>query len=265
MNVLCPTDFSRTSVDAIHYVAQFLTYLNNGRMEILHCINVRSRAGMFIRMDDILSDHAKKDMDLLLQDLHTTYPGLQIDPKVVLEEPKSFIPTYLRNHEFDFVFVGTKGLTSLKDMTVGSVTEILFRKSMTPVLAIPEGYQFTNIDRVVLGIDEDVSNQDMIFSVLEKLLVESNAELHVIYVDRHDQHADDKPVIQQTSDYRIQFREINAEEEISVVLNDYANKIEADMLCLVHKSRSWLGNFFHKSFVKTELFNLRIPILVLRD
>ena len=52
---------------------------------------------------------------------------------------------------------------------------------------------------------------------------------------------------------------------VNKAINQVCRHVNADMLCMIHRDRSWILDLFHRSQIKEELFHISMPILILRD
>ena len=265
MKVLCPTDFSKASVNASKWLAHFLSDYEESKVHLLHCVNIRSRAGMFLKMDKIFIDRAEEDMNQLIEELKSISNNVTFTSSVVVYDPKTYITTYAQNHDFDLIVTGTKGLTALKDMTIGSVTQYIVNNSNISVLAIPDEIDYKKIKSIVIGVDDRLVAGERVTKPLIEICKKTGAKLWMVHVRKKG----DSP-FEYDPGLDIYFRELNYEykaleydESVAETLTEYCDDVDADMLCMIHRQRNWLENLMHRSFTKSELFKIETPLLVL--
>ncbi len=265
MKILCPIDFSETSISATDWTVKYLTKLGGGTVEFLHCINLTSRAGMFLKMDDVLTEWAERDMKDLIAKYQTTSDGIKILSKVVVLDPKSFISSYATQNNFDWIVVGTQGLTALKDITVGSVTEYIINKSEVPVIAVPKRTDLEGIEVVVLGLDQVSRNEEQAIRRIVEVCLANQAKLLLVHFrqSERDPQLMAPTFLAEYPDLSWHFEEREATGDLVGLLNTYCRENQADLLCLIHQRRKWWQRVFTKSLSKSELFRLEIPLLVL--
>ena len=133
MKVLCPIDFSQASINATRWIANFLQKTENGILHITHYVYVMRRAGMFLAVDDIFIDRAKKDMDILVTEIKRNFPDVQLEMSILSAHPKEAIVSTARSDGYDLIVTGSTGLTALKNITIGSVSEYVMKHSKLPV------------------------------------------------------------------------------------------------------------------------------------
>lgn len=269
MKILCPTDFSTNSLNAAFWIADYLSsWDSTGTIHFLHCANVRRRAEMFIKMDHYLKENALQDLMAMITKLKNEYPDLHFESKVQLSDPKSFIPKYATDNDFDFIVMGSKGLTALKNLTVGSVTNTIIKKSNLPVLVIPEDSKYQPIERVVIGVDNDLTHLAKdIEPVYQILPSPDDIDLHLVHVaqkgDLMDQYN-----LKPTADlkgFKTVYKTIEFDDSIAESLMEYCDDEHAQLLIMIHEQRNWLQRIFHKNLSKEGLFELEIPFLILQE
>lgn len=268
MKILCPIDFSNASVNAVEYASELFGLDGKGEIEVVHCINMASRASMFVRLDDILREKAEEDMEILINRLALQYRGVNYSTKIMKIDPKYYLPTYAEKNGFDFVVTGTKGMTQLKDITIGSLTEALFENSSVPVLAIPNKLRYKDMQSVVMALDADAIEKDHLLNPLKAILKLDDAKIHLVHVRDEDkvniEYDPSIDVMLQGFDY-----DYNAlpktEDDIGKIIRDFVDNKNSDLLVFIHHPRTWWEKLFTRSHTKNELYNIEAPLLVLRD
>lgn len=264
MKILCPIDFSNASVNACRWAIALLDELGGGQLQLLHCLNVVSRSAMFIKMDVIYRERAEEDLRKLQKELQPLSVAVDVDAYVVNLDPKSFVPEYASKKHFDLVVTGTKGLSALKDMTVGSVTAHLMDHSKVPVLCVPETVSYDGMKVIVLGVDDKKLTSEAL-APLAALRKSSNASLQVVHTTpKDDLSVDYDPFLNlPLSEGTFDFQTIHQEESIPEALTAFAVSSEADLLVMIHRRRNWFERLFNNSIAKSELFTIRTPLLIL--
>ena len=266
MKVLCPVDFSDTSINAARWIVKYLNTQGAHHITFLHCVNIVSRSSMFLKIDDLLIDRAKQDMQELINDLSKiANENLTLDTSILVVDPKSYIPQLINKDDYRLVVMGTQGLSALKDITVGSVTEYLINKVDSPILAIPDEVEMDGIKNVVLGIDPELEiSKDAVEKIVD-LCLRSKSQLHLVHVKEDGEVSLEFNLPQWLGNYENldwKFVEVPLDKSIMHSINNYCENVDADILSLIHRRRNWWRRIFQKSLSKSELFDLRIPLYV---
>ncbi|MBT8234462.1 MAG: universal stress protein [Saprospiraceae bacterium] len=265
MKILCALDFSKTSLNAARWTNNFLADMGGGEITFIHCMGIQHRAVSFNPMEDILKDNAEEDIKNLIEEirlLSNTYKY-----KIVKGDPKTYITEYASRMKADWLATGSKGLTALKDMTVGSVTEYFIKYSHRPVITIPLEAKYNKIKTIVLGMDHKIIENEEILKPVRSITNVTDAKLKLLHINTSK---DD--MIKFDPTFEIYFSDINYETEIipktgsiSELLNNYCDEVNADLLVMIHHKRNWLQELFSKSISKQELFDFEIPLFILPE
>lgn len=267
MKILCPIDFSSVSVKAVGWITRFLNDVGGGSITLLHCMEVQARSTMFSHMDDILKENAVSDLERFIDELKKLSSEIEFDYHIVKAEPKEYIVSYARHKHYDWIVTGTKGLTALKDVTVGSVTEYCIKESGKPVLTIPDFIEYRKVQTIVMGVDDKLIRNKEILKPVFSICNLFDATLRLVNIKTGS--ADNLSI---DPEYENFFNEVNYEIDsiekdgsISDTLSKFAESCNADILCMVHHHKNWFQELFARSITKSELFDVDRPLLVLSD
>jgi|GEM_PF-567221 len=265
MKILCALDFSNTSLNAAKWINEFLNDLGGGQIVFVHCMATQHRSISFNPMEDILKDNAEQDIKRLIDSLKKD--GIDYKYHIAKAEPKTYINQYANHIEADWIVTGTKGLTALKEMTVGSLTECLINESSVPVIAVPLKIKYKRPEKILLGIDHKMIEDTEILKPIRSITNVVDAKLILLHINTSkDEDLKFDPT------YEIYFSDLNYDLEmipktgtITETLNNFCDDNKIDILTLIHHKRNWFQDFFHISSAKKELFDLKIPLFVLPE
>ena len=264
MKILCPVDFSDSSVNAVDYA---LNLFQGQELEVnlVHCFNLASRSAMFLKMDEILHSRAEEDLETFIGKLSGKYPGVNFSTAIYKGDPKYIIPAYESKRDFDFIVIGTTGMSEVKDLLVGSLTETLFEKSNTPVIAVPKATVAVLPKKLLLALDNKPIDSHKVLDPIKLLVENAHAQLHVCHVEDASGDDDFDPMkYKELDDFPYEYRLLKESDDgLSKTISQYAADINADILALVHRHRTWWQRLFTKSLSKEELYHLDTVLLVL--
>lgn len=264
MKTLCATDFSKSSKNAIRWIYQFLNEHHGGILKILHCVDTKIYSGSSVLLEDILKEKAESDMKILKETFPST-DKVVVQTDIQMTNPKLFISNYAKPSAYDLIVTGTTGLTNLKDMLVGSVTEYFINHADVPVLTIPKEREYVPIETVVLGLGKDEMNDVNGVRFFHDFMKPLNANLHMVQVLKANKNkvSVDYRIEDMLNDLNYKFTVVDKDGDIKNSLHNYCDKVNSNLLCLIHKKRSWFGNLWQSSNSKNELFKIDLPLLVL--
>jgi nucleotide-binding universal stress UspA family protein len=142
--ILCPTDFSELSLQAIRYAREFAAAFGAQ----IHCVHVIDDANQYWStmgpesapigpaVED-LRDYAEKHM-INFADEHLV--GLKYAPiaRVLAGRPWDQIVQYAKENTIDLIIIATHGRGGLAHALLGSTTEKVSRKANCPILIVRE-------------------------------------------------------------------------------------------------------------------------------
>ncbi|HZY86563.1 MAG TPA: universal stress protein [Gemmataceae bacterium] len=139
--ILVPTDFSKSSANALTYAAAFAEKFG---AEIL-LLHVVQDLALFIPEAVLVAPPpappveqfaaaARAALGRVIADLRP--PGLTVRPEVVEGTPYEEIVRFARERDVDLIVIGTHGHTGLAHILLGGVTDKVVRRAPCPVLTV---------------------------------------------------------------------------------------------------------------------------------
>lgn len=268
MKILSPVDFSATSINACNWIVRFLEKSNDNHTLVLaHCINNHKKVIPFNKYEDVEEEMAERNIDNLIFKLRKLNKNIKFEWIIVREEPSFFLVDYAQKNDFDWIVVGTKGLTNAKDLTVGSVTDYCVKNSNKPVFAIPPLATFDKIETILLGVEDDLildtRSLNPIFTIdnlfRPKILL---THVNIPHEKINDISEGLQPLLQALN---TEYHNLQLNNTISDTLSSFSKKMKVDLICIMHRKRGWVSRIFHKSISKERLFGIERPTLILQD
>lgn len=140
-HILCPIDFSDTSIRALAYATAFATWYE-AQLEVLHVVPAfedgsgpeqsgrTSEPGSPVSRDAIVSE-IRRSIELVT--------ATRLNPKILAQEGRAhkLIVHRARAQPADLIVMGTHGRGGFNRLLLGSVTEKVLRTATCPVLTVP--------------------------------------------------------------------------------------------------------------------------------
>ena len=140
-NLLCPTDFSDESKEAIRYAVK----MGDEKQTTIHLIHTveapivmdANSAIYYQKMIETLNDTSQKDMEKLLEELRAKYAGYNFIGVVKdnMDSAESIVELD-KEVEAEAIIMSSHGRKGIKRLLMGSVTESVMRLSNVPVIII---------------------------------------------------------------------------------------------------------------------------------
>lgn len=277
INVLIPTDFSENSWNAIKYGVQFF------QEELV--------TFYLLHVSFFDSPQASKDAvaNGIVLDVY--------DGPAVGEQLQEFIDRiealfFRTNHKFyavqeqslfidgiketvdkkkiDFIVMGTKGASGLKEVTIGSRTGEVITRVKCPTLVIPEHAEYTQPKRMVFPTDFNSYYKNKVLLTLAEIMSINDAWIHILHVTKNNHELSSLQVETKEflDDFLIdkphQFHFINS-DDLQNALSTFIQDEEIDMIAMVAKNINFFQRLLFKPSVAKISYHTRIPFLVLHE
>jgi nucleotide-binding universal stress UspA family protein len=272
-SILYSTDYSPASVAALHG-AQMLSYTLKMRLILTHVYDVPSALGTQLQgpFPDLRKDSLTRHRNAL-EAFYNENRNPDFSPSEIRIEPVenmsvlSGILSVANEWHAKIIAVGMKGENPLKNIVLGSTTKKLIDKSPCPVLAVPSHHKFEKIAHIVYATDFELEDLHALEKVAE-LAHSFNADLRVIHITDNrelygpDQMAWFKAMLKERIKSDALYFELLEANNIADILKDYAEKLGADMICMLERSnRNLVKKWFHRDIVKQVADQNNIPLL----
>jgi nucleotide-binding universal stress UspA family protein len=133
--ILVPLDGSKFSFEALSN-AIYLARQCGGTITGVYVVPIypRNLGDLIAPIRARLYGDAKKIMDKAK--VICAQNGIVFKGKIAYGDAKSEIPDFAKNYKFDLVVMGSRGLTPVKELLLGSVSNAVAHKSKVPVLIV---------------------------------------------------------------------------------------------------------------------------------
>jgi nucleotide-binding universal stress UspA family protein len=267
-SILCPTDFSDVSHNAIVFAAK----LSKKFGATLHLANIQRVADRTpeeaIMGRDANVQAASESLDALCQEVskvfriscdgHATSSALSVSGELAAHLT-----------DYDLVVIGTNGEDEFSQRFLGSNTYQMINKSTIPVLAIPDGCSYTEIKTIVYALDY-WRNDQLILAEAVSFAEKLGARLQILQVMEASVSSKADSEIKQLQNMilgiygdrvHVSFAVVHS-DDVSEAINDHFVREKADVLALHTPHHSFPAALFHKSIVRAITNAARYPVLV---
>ncbi|WP_161888272.1 universal stress protein [Pontibacter russatus] len=172
--ILCPTDFSQSSENAIRY-AEELAQRMNSRIELFHSVvepdpSSTGSPQVAPARDPAYHQVQKNKLDLLKCKLEDAEWGIPIayHTQVGYGYPGDTIPLQASEVQADLVIIGNEKANGSEETFLKSVAADVIKKAPCPVLLIPPTAAFKPIYKIVFATDlqgEPYSDMSLVFKL----------------------------------------------------------------------------------------------------
>ncbi|MDB4727619.1 universal stress protein [Saprospiraceae bacterium] len=164
----------------------------------------------------------------------------------------------------NLIVMGSKGASGLNKVIFGSVAATALEMAKVPVLVIPPELSFRPIKQIVIAIDGKKISKHILFP-LQELAIKFKAKVIILNVN-----SETKKETEQVSNISFEgietsFREVPMNNNINETINEFIEKGDYDLLCMIRREKSFFQSIFQRSITKAQVFSNQVPLLVLPE
>ena len=276
--ILIPTDFSKNATNAILFAVNLFKY-ETTEFYIMHAYqdDIYANESLLTKnnIEAVTVDVSKNSEDQLkitLRDIQAISPNPRHTfysvsaNNILIEEADKIVD----DKNIDIIIMGTKGKTNSKKITFGSHTLQLLKYVQCPVLAIPEGYKYTQPKHVLFPTNYLIPYKRRELKLLCEMVSPYRAVIDVLYLSQTEKlsmrQQDNQNFIEEVLCKNVINFKIENSKHIINSIYKYINKNHVDMLVMVNTRHSFLENIlFQSTTIDALSLNLDIPFLALQN
>ncbi len=268
--LLVPTDFSENAYFASQYACK-LASKNKLNIELFHCYTTTST--VFNEENDV-SSILKADILILewKERLLSEFPTLRIHTTCVAGLLTEAIPLVTEQDTYVFVVMGTTGAGEGKSIIWGSNASSIVSKSAIPVLAIPNGYDKFQLDKVAMLTNFKAEELETLTNYINTVSTIPQLDLIHIYKGIHNKNKIEASL--QSWAFNIkQIDEIETVDTLSRPLEEQNSALDSipeviqqvitendyDIILVTKTRKSFFERLFHTSVSKQIALHLNRP------
>lgn len=269
--ILFPVDFSGTSLNAYQF-ALHLAKKMGAEIITLHVYDVMTIP--YVDYRDYILEHYEITEWEQFENFKDEVPKLraiaekeQLGRVIVRHalkegDTETTILKVAEEEKVDFIVMGTKGATGLKEVFLGTITQKIMNNSKVPVLAIPETCSYKPLKKILFLTEYDLSQLHMLRKV-HNLALLFGAQVDVLQVSEIDKGQDRK--------FSTEWKKIRPKSEVNFyhltsndvegTITDFIELHKIDWITLSTHHYGFFEKLFHYSLSKTLVFHTEIPVL----
>lgn len=268
--ILCPTDFSDVSRNAIAYASK-LAKVIDASVTLLHVQQTLKGAFALVGRERELV--RAEISDLLIELSDEVYRTFKIPCHPELDESPKISSSAIAEKAigYDLIVMGTNGVEDFYEFFTGTTTYNAIRKSRIPVLFVPASTMYSEIKHIVYAYDY-LRERNLQLKQLRPFVELLNCEVTILEVNEeavsgkvNEEMTELQFILNQpdkNEGIELQFDTIRS-SEISTSINSYMAQTQSDLLVLSTVHRNFIERLFHKSVTKIISGIADYPVLVL--
>lgn len=266
-NIVVPTDFSDNANNALEYAIQLAIHFGS-KIHLIHTFVVPSQTGMLVSVRNFMKKDAEEELSKIVKKYKSRFiQDASMEATAIEGSTHQTIKGFAKGIGADLIVMGTQGASAVKGIFIGSNTSKVIGKSEVPVLAIPNDCTYRPIKDITLAVDDKVISSEDVLRPLNRLAKSYEAHVSVLHVEKEMVASGggvDVGINMFLSEVPHSYNTVYS-DSVKEGLDRFVDRVDADLLCMIHRERGFVGNLFHKSNVNSEAFDSKVPLLVVYD
>ncbi|AUP81333.1 universal stress protein [Flavivirga eckloniae] len=275
--ILIPTDFSANATNAINYALELfkyevcIFYFMHAFQDDIYTDEALLTREALSETTKIVGDQSQKELETTLKDVKERCPNPRFSYRIIasnnvlVDEADKIVD----EENIDIIVMGTRGKTNDRKLSFGSHTLQVLKYVACPVLAIPEGYKYTQPKHVLFPTNYLIPFKRRELKLLCEMLFPFRAKIDMLYVSINDglslRQEDNKAFVAESlRKNNVNFYTVK-KKQITRTINAYINEKAIDMLVMVNTRHSHLENILFQSRFDKIGLNINIPFLALQN
>lgn len=264
--ILIPTDFSSVADNATMYAIEMAAAFKSELF--LYHVYLMKRGDYDLDFSEE-EQPFKKKIDLKMKKTKEkfeeiiTQKELTINTKTYQGSIFSLFGSTVKKNGIGLIVMGSKGASGLSKVVFGSVAATALDISEVPLLVIPPKYPFQPLRHIVFAIDHKEFSPHLLLP-LQELAVKFGAKVTILNVtDSNQKNKREKNI--DLDNVETTYREIPISKSINESINIFIEKENCDLLCMMRRDKGFFESMYKGSITKNQVYNTKVPLLVLPE
>jgi len=261
--LVCPTDFSEVSKNALLYAISLLNDLG-GHLHIAHFYQVPHAASHDKMMDDMMRQGAEKEMEVLIR-VSTQWlaAGTTMDYIVKRGDCAEQLCFMASDDQFDVIVMGSQDPKHKMKLIFGSTAKAVINRVEVPTVVVPPDIKYRPIHKMVLATDDLMAEQ--ILQFITKFGSQMLNHLYILHVGEINFGKKEIALYNDfLQNFSYSFHNIEGDDVLNGI-NVFVEEVGADLLVMTKRRKKFLQKIFGVSHTDLELFQAHLPFMVLHE
>lgn len=264
LKILLPTDFSGNAQNAIDY-AVYLLEKEYCTFYLLHAYHDAPSA-------PTNKLQTKNDLKRLASTIASDNNNAKHSFKTILENDSliNLLNRTVSNEQADFVFMGTKGSSSLGNVFLGSSTvDAIKHLVYCPVVAIPKDYDYNLPEEILFASDykHKFNPAELVGLIKLSKLWDSRVTILHVHTEKEldEDQKQNKGILEQgLRNLEVNFVEATMQDTIAASLFQYRQENpEVGIISVLRTKHGYFQSLLRENVIKNITFHTKVPLLVL--
>lgn len=273
--IICPTDFSECSLNAIEYAAK-LGEFYQADLLLFHVLNKKD----YEKLSPLDSkgfhqeEFIKEKMINLQQAVLKESLPKGLKSCLISYKNGKIVPTTLAETEHikaDMIVMGTEGTNDLREHIIGSKTSKIVEEASTDVFVVPRKVFFKKPRKMVYASDYLEEDKIAIQKVIEMAQF-FDSEIDIVHVSSTHKAIDKslhKEMVNEITPFvkydKVSFVLKSYRDDLALGLENYLQTSKGDVLVTLSKKKSFFDQIFAKNLSKKMAYFINKPLWVIKS
>ncbi len=272
-NILLPTDFSDNSRNAIRYAMKLFEghtcdffFLNVQKVSEFATDDIYTSSPKKTLYEAVVGDN-KHQLQRFVAEFENQNDGITFHSSIDYDVFTDAVNQAVLLNDIDLIVMGTNGATGAEKVLFGSNTLQVIRKVNCPMLAIPEGYVYKDLNDVVFSFHPLEQIETKRLKPLQEIIKKHNASIKLLEIDERlswekDSNEPKATLVKIFSDVD---HELFCLKGIPtpMAVNSFEQLIGVQMHATFIERKSFLNRFIFGSETSKISYETIIPLLIL--
>lgn len=272
--ILCPTDFSECSLNAIEYAAR-LGEKFDATLVLFHVLNRED----YLKLSP-MDTHGKYQVEFVQEKLKNLQKAVMDESlmnglkgcEIAIREGKIVNGTldFSKEIDADLIVAGTEGMNELRKNIIGSRASRLVEQSDRDVIIVPRKVFFKRPRKFVFASDYMEEDKLAIQKVVE-MAEHFDSEIDLVHISSSQKAIDKSLHMTMVDEIRpfVRYEKINYilksyRDDLALGLENYLLVAKGDMLVTLSKKKSFFDQIFSKNLSKKMSYFISKPLWVIK-
>ncbi|MDF0706682.1 MAG: universal stress protein [Bacteroidota bacterium] len=276
--IILPTDFSKNSWNAISYALKLFKdvpcdfFLLNSYQVGASGLSHKMAGANDTRLYNLIKEQSNRDLKRELAKIKELdkNPDHTFNLRSVAGSLVNAIGKTVYNEEIDYIIMGTKGASGLKEVFIGSNTfTIINQIDFCPIIAVPDDYKTDGkIDSMLLATGYEHLFENYELKPILNLAEHFNAKLWIAHVGSLEelstaQKASKISLEKRLRSINFEFLEVARDASVNQTIQKVIDQDRAiDMVVMINQDHTFFERLTREPVIKKVTFNTKVPFLV---
>jgi len=277
--IVLPTDFSKNAWNAIAYALTIFKevpcdfFVLNSYQVGASGLSTKMAGANDTRLYNLIKEQSEHDLQRELEKIKSfdINPEHTFKTRSVMDTLVNAIGKTVYKEEIDYIIMGTKGASGLKEVFMGSNTyKVIKEIDFCPVIAVPDDYKPDGkMDAMLLATGYEHLFESYELRPVLNFAEHFNAKLWITHVGSLEELTSAQKASKTSLEKRlksINYEFVEVEKEVSV--NHTIQQLidedrDIDMVIMINQDHSFFERLAREPVIKKVTFNSKVPFLVI--